>query len=89
MQSENCSVGNLTGTECHLKTYKTTIGMELLSELPSDERETLMWRTGLTILNLDPTICFHHKYVFTECFNNQQKSCCDIFNIHKKACKGI
>ena len=64
MQSENCLVGTLTGTKCHLQTYSKNVGNKFISDLPPDTRETLMWRTGVTILNLNPTICFHHKYVY-------------------------
>ena len=77
MQSENCFVGTLTGTKCHLQTYSKSIGNEFISDLPPDTRETLMWRTGVTILSLNPTICFHHKYVYLNWFAAQQKSCCD------------
>ena len=82
MLSKNCLVGTLTGTKCHLQTYSKSVGNEFISDLPPDTRETLMWKTGVTILNLNPTICFHYKYVYLKRFAAQQKLCCDPFSIH-------
>ena len=50
MKSENCIVGTLTGTKCHLQTYSKSVGNEFISDLLPDTRETLMWRTSVTIL---------------------------------------
>ena len=58
MQSENCLVDTLTETTCHLQTYSKRVGNKFISDLPPDTRETLMWRTGVTIPNLNLTICF-------------------------------
>ena len=60
MQSENCLVDTLTGTKCHLQTYSKHVGNKFISDLPSDTKETLIWRIGVTIPNLNLTICFHH-----------------------------
>ena len=51
MQLENCLVGTLAGTKCYLQTYLKNVGNKFISDLPPDTRETLMWRTGVTILN--------------------------------------
>ena len=66
-----------------------SVGNEFISDLPPDTRETLIWRIDVTILNLNPTICFHHKYVYLKQFAVQQKSCCDPFSIHKTTCSTL
>ena len=89
MEAEECYVGILTGTECHLRTYSKIVGIESMLDLPPETREVLMWRTGITLLNVDPSICFHHKYVHLNRFSSQQRFCCDPYKIHKSTCKGI
>lgn len=83
-----CTVGDMVGCKCHLTTYSKRVGTETLESLDQDTRETLMWRTGLTILNINATVCFHHKYVFLKRYQLQQKACCNPFNLHSSTKKG-
>ena len=77
-----CTVGILDGSARHLKTYSKKCGIESLMVLDPIMRETLHWRTGTSIVNIDATICLHHKYVFLKRYPMLQKKCCDPFSSH-------
>lgn len=87
-QSQQCSIGILQGSECHLKTYTTLYQIEPFEDLSSDVREILMWRTGLTLINYKATTCLHHKHVYLKRYVQKQSRCCNPFNIHSKARRG-
>ena len=57
MGSEKCSVGLLDESKCHLTTYSKTIGIEYIKNYANDERDVFMWRTGLSMLNIEATTC--------------------------------
>ena len=83
-----CTVGNISETKCHLTTYSKTVGTNTFMELEPETREILMWRTGITILNANATICYHHKYVFHKRYPMQQKKCCNPFGLDSSTKKG-
>ena len=48
-----------------------------------------MWRSGLTILNIDANICYHHEQLMNKRYNLSHKTCSDPLKIHKKDVKGV
>ena len=59
-----CAVCAMFEIECHLTTYSKIVVIDLLLEIEPESRKILMWRTGVTILNSNAIVCFHHKHVF-------------------------
>ena len=88
--NQQCSIGILFESQCHQTTYSKTVGMEPFDNLPCEDREILMWRTGLSIINSNPTTCLHHRYVYLKCYASKQTRYCNPFEIHshKKVKKG-
>ena len=86
--SQQCSIEFQPGSEC-LTTYTPLLGTEYFEDLPADDREILMWGTGLSIINVKLTTCPHHKHVYLKCYATKVTQCCNPFNAHKKARKGI
>ena len=42
-------------------TYSRTVGVKYLESFERDELELTFWRSDLTILNINATICHHHE----------------------------
>ena len=63
--NQQCSTGTLLESQCHQTTYSKTVGIEPFDNLPWEGREILMWRTGLSITNSNPTTCLHHMFIWS------------------------
>ena len=85
----SCSVGLYLDSECHKLIYCRTVGLKNLESFESNELELVFWRSGLTMLNINATICHHHEQTVLKKFSSFQKSCFDPFRIHKKVVKGM
>ena len=57
------SIGLKLGSECHLTTYTPLLGIESFEDLPDDDREIIMWGTGLSVINVKSATCPHHKHI--------------------------
>ena len=77
----------ITKSEFHLKIYSKPISTEYLEEFETDERTILIWRTGLSIINIKPTICLYRSYAFLKHCASPQKQCFIPFSMHRKAIK--
>ena len=64
-------------------TYSGTIGVKYLESFERSELELIFWRSGLTILNINATICYHHEQTVLKRFSSMQKTCFDPFKAHK------
>ena len=84
-----CSVGLYMNSECSKLTYSRTVGVKYLESFERDELELIFWRSGLTILNINATICCHHEQTVLRRFSSMQKTCFDPFKTHKKAVKAV
>lgn len=84
-----CSVGVLLGDTCHKLTFCRKTGFRKLGSFSSEDREVIMWRSGLTILNIDANICYHHEQLMNKRYNLSHKTCYDPLKIHKKDVKGV
>ena len=84
-----CSVSLYMNSECNKLTYSRTVGVKHLESFERDELELIFWRSGLTILNINGTICHHHKQTVLRRFSSMQKTCFDLFKAHKKALTGL
>jgi len=84
---ENCSVGVLLQTECHLlNKFISVKGLTNVSDLRPDDVELLRWRADIGNAELT-SICFYHTSVFVTNFTNLQWKCCDPLNRHKTVIK--
>ena len=78
-----CFVGLYINTECNKMTYSRTIGVKILEYFKRSKLETIFQRSGLTILNINAIICYHHKQTVLRRFSSRQKTCFDPFKAHK------
>ena len=85
----SCSVGLYMNSECHKTTYSRTVGVKNVESFERNEIELIFWRSGLTMLNTNATICQHHEQTVLRRFTSLQKYCFDPFKTHKKAAKGL
>lgn len=83
-----CSVGLTLKTECHKQSYSKRIGLKNLESFDWKEREVILWRSGLSIVNVNATICHHHEHTVLHRFKSLQKTCFDPFKAHKRIVKG-
>ena len=83
-----CTVGEYLGDSCHQLKFCRKVGLKKLDSFDVDAREVIMWRTGVSILNVDADICFHHEKVVTQRFLLYQKNCCNPFKAHQNEIKG-
>ena len=70
-----CSVGLYMNSECNKLPYSRIVGVKYLESFERDELELIFWRSGLTILNINATICHHHKQTVLRRFLSMQKTC--------------
>ena len=50
----------LNKSECNKLTYSRTVRLQYLESFERDKLELIFWRSGLTLLNINATICHHH-----------------------------
>ena len=55
------TVGRITGSACHLNAYVTGLDVFELSCMDTITRDIVLWRSGLSTVNTNATICSHHK----------------------------
>ena len=77
------SAGLYMNSECNKLTYNRTVGVKYLESFERDELELIFWRSGLTILNINVTICHHHEQTVLRRFSSMQKTCFDPFKAVK------
>ncbi|XP_065658799.1 ARL14 effector protein-like [Hydra vulgaris] len=73
----------------HKMVHMKSIGLRDLSSNLEKNRSLLLWRSGLSILNVNVKICLHHKQILLNRFANSQKNCIDPFKRHKTNIKGV
>ena len=84
-----CYVGLYMNSECNKLTYFRTVGVKNLESFERDELELIFWRSGLTILNINATICHQHEQTVLRIFSSMQKTCFNPSKAHKKTVKGL
>ena len=80
-----CSVGLYMNSECNKLTYSRTVGVKYLESFERDELELTFWRSDLTLLNINGTICHHCEQTVLSRFSSMRKTYFDPFKAHKKA----
>ena len=83
------SAGLYMNSECNKLTYNRTVGVKYLESFERDELELIFWRSSLTVLNINATICHHHEQTVLRRFSSMQKIYFDLFKAHKKAVNGF
>ena len=68
-----CSVGLYMNSECSKLTYSRTVEVKYLESFERNEVELTFWRSGLTILNINATICHHHQRTVLRRFSSAEK----------------
>ena len=79
------TIGCITGSACHQNIYVKGTNVSELSDLEMATKEIILWRSGLSIMNISATLCFRHLYVLYKRFPTQEKGCCNPFGLHKSA----
>ena len=83
-----CSVGLYLNSECHKLTYSRSTGIKNLDSYENNELQLIYWRSGLSMLNINATICHHHEQTVLKKFSFLQKNCFNPFKTHKRPVKG-
>ena len=79
-----CTIGLRLMKPCHLKTWTRKTGIESIGGFNPEEMRLLEWRTNLK-LELDGTVCLHHKNDYLDKFSDKFSKCCDPFKKHKRS----
>ena len=82
----SCSVVLYMSNDCNKFTHSKTVVVKYLESFERDELELIFWRSSLTVLNINATICHHHEETVLRRFSSLQKTCFDSFKVHKKSC---
>ena len=85
---QKCTVGIVNDEDCHMTTYTKKIGLIELLSLDIETREIIMWRSGLSIIYQNPSICYHHNYMIEKRFPMTKQTCCNPFQLHKSVRRG-
>ena len=72
-------VGLYMNSECNKMTYSRIISVKHLEYFKRSKLETIFQRSGLTIFNINATICYHHKQTVLRRLPSKQKTCFDLF----------
>ena len=84
---EKCSYDMMNDEDCHKLTYVSISAKSFVRDFDPVQREVLIWRSGLSLINAD-AVCLHHEYVLLKRYALMQKRCCDPFQSHQKPRKG-
>ena len=100
---EQCFIGNLLlsvnlkNASCHKSWYKKNRGYLKISSLSNNDRELLMWRSGVRKIianapdsvneNYHNSVCYHHHSMFLTCYEAKQKKCINPFGLHPNSRK--
>lgn len=80
---DNCSVGKLTKTSCHLSSFTKKKDLFQLNQLSKDDMSLLKYRIDKYYTIADGTICDHHRHSYLTYYSQFIYKCCDPFNKHK------
>ena len=67
------TIGCITGSACHQNIYVKVTNVSELSDLEMATREIVLWRSGLSIVNISVTLCSHHLYVLYRRFPTKRR----------------
>lgn len=81
---ENCNIGLLAKTECHLSSYTQKKCIHKLESVPEEDTSLLKFRIDDYHRVSKGTICEHHKKLYLDYFSSFKYKCCDPFKKHKK-----
>ena len=60
--TSQCTFGYFTGKTCHVTTYCSTTGLISIDLLDTQEKEVILWRAGLCMINMDTTL-WHNSII--------------------------
>jgi len=83
-----CDFGKILNDACHLTVHCRKSGYQNVCELSENNLKLLLWRTGISHLEDNCKICFHHEKCFLSRYEQLQKHCCDPYKRHKKKVTG-
>ena len=75
--------GYFTGKTCHVTTYCSTTGLISNDLLDSQERRVILWRAGLSMINVDTTLFHNRNYILSKRFVMKERSCCNVCGLHR------
>jgi len=83
-----CSVGVLQNSDCHKHAYSNQKTSLVSVSNSNDEEHQLLHIQIANELQLQTTsleaVCMFHKYRYIQGYTALQKTCCDVFKLHKK-----
>ena len=85
--NDQCKIGELTNTTCHLETYTKSKLLIKLDELSESDFMLLKYRIENDNIIRENCICQHHKLSYFNYFSSKHLSCCNPFLIHSKPIK--
>lgn len=80
---KDCSIGSITNSLCHLKTYNAKRVLHKLEDLPPEQISLFIYRIENFYSIENGTICEHHHNTYITYFSNLSNKCCDPLNRHK------
>ena len=80
---QDCCLGRYLQDECHKSRHCRHKGFIEFKDFIEEQKELLLWRSGIQNLSSDDKICFHHEKVFLTCFEYLQTACADPYGKHK------
>ncbi|KAL7296742.1 hypothetical protein TKK_0010153 [Trichogramma kaykai] len=79
---KDCSIGSVTNSLCHLKTYNAKKVLHKLEDLLPEKISLLIYRIENFYSIENGTICEHHYNTYITYFSNLSNKCCDPLNRH-------
>ena len=79
----DCSIGILIDTVCHLQSFTSMQGMIIFEYLDENDQQIILLRAKLNSGSI-VSVCEHHFAQYITCFVSFQKKCCNPFGAHRK-----
>lgn len=79
---ENCNVGILTRSQCHLTSYTDKKNLYDLQSFSVEDKLLLKYRVDNYHQIANGKICEHHKYIWLTYYSSSIRKCCDPFKNH-------
>ena len=78
---EKCSIGVYNDDLCHKSDYTRRQELIYVEDLNENDLKLIKLRSGIKEI---ASICNHHKTVYLQRFEQNEKYCCDPFRKHAK-----
>ena len=83
----DCSVGVNMKDPCHKLSFCRKTGFKKINSIVAEKKEILLWRSGLSILNVNADTCVHHEQLLTNKYSKLQNITVTFSNFTRKTSK--